>query len=71
MKLFVWEDVLSDYTSGIAFALARTESEARALINEKVGYRREDGTIDDSETRHWDKPKIYTTKIAYALYGGG
>jgi hypothetical protein len=32
LKLFVWNDFCPDYTSGIAFAIASTEDEARRLI---------------------------------------
>lgn len=32
MKLFIWEDVLTDYTSGLAVAYAETLEEALALF---------------------------------------
>ena len=32
MKMFVWRNVLTDYTNGIAIAMARTEKEARKVI---------------------------------------
>jgi len=32
VKLFVWQDVLTDYTSGIMFALANSVEEAREVI---------------------------------------
>jgi hypothetical protein len=35
MKLFVFEGVLTDYTSGIAFALAKNPVEAKLKIYEK------------------------------------
>jgi hypothetical protein len=31
LKLFVWEGVLTDWTSGMAFAIARTKEEAANL----------------------------------------
>lgn len=31
-RLYVWEGVFRDYTSGVAFAMARSEGEARILI---------------------------------------
>ena len=36
--LFVWENVLSDYTSGMAFAVAPDYETALKLINKKRGY---------------------------------
>ena len=32
LRLYVWEGVLTDYTSGIAFALARSVEQARKLL---------------------------------------
>jgi hypothetical protein len=32
LKLYVWEDVLCDYTCGMAVALAHNEDEARSLL---------------------------------------
>lgn len=34
MKLYVWPEFQRDYSSGVAFALARDEAEARRLIRE-------------------------------------
>ena len=33
LKLFIWKDVLADYTGGIAFALAENVEEARKIIS--------------------------------------
>ncbi len=38
MKLFVWDEVLTDYTDGIMFALARDADHARAIIRAQCGY---------------------------------
>jgi len=35
MKLFVWEDALSDYTDGLVCVLARNEAEAWEKLYEK------------------------------------
>lgn len=32
LKLYVWESVLDDYISGLAFALAKSPQEAKELI---------------------------------------
>ena len=72
LKLYVWYGVLTDYTDGIMFALARTPEEARDLFLAKtgVGY----GPADPKE---WDgvkfrgvEPKEHTEPMAFFLYGG-
>ncbi len=42
LKLYVWENVLADYSKGIAFAYAEDSIEARKLVIEKLGYNHED-----------------------------
>jgi hypothetical protein len=32
MKLYIWEDVLVDWSSGVIFALAENEEEAREVV---------------------------------------
>jgi hypothetical protein len=66
IKLFVWTDVLTDYTSGIMFALAETADEARSLIRKEVGY--ESSTVDEDLKK---EPSIYTDKIGFKVWGGG
>jgi hypothetical protein len=64
-KLFVWEDVLIDYTSGVMFALAESVEEARSLIIEKCGY------IPDKDLAK--EPHVYnpaTEKMGFYLWGG-
>ena len=63
LKLYVWEGVLVDYTSGIMFALATSVGEARKLI------------LNESDTftvkRDLKKePAVYTTKVGFYLWGG-
>jgi hypothetical protein len=38
LKLYVWEDVLEDYTSGMAVALAPDVETALKLLSKKAGY---------------------------------
>ncbi len=64
LKLFVWMNVLTDYTSGIAFALANTEEEARKIL-----LKKEDCLANDSSFK--DKPLVYTKKQGFTLWGGG
>jgi len=62
LKLFIWEDVLTDYSNGIMFALAEDSEEARDLIEQKMGFRSDDLAA---------KPKIVTEKEGFYVYGGG
>lgn len=39
LKLFIWTDFEPDYTSGLAFAIAASEGEARRLIIRQNGGR--------------------------------
>jgi hypothetical protein len=63
LKLFVWEGFCPDYTSGLAFAIAENESEARKLIKKKRGC----------EPYEWGELSIYplTKRIAKSVVGGG
>lgn len=64
LKLYIWEDVLSDYTSGVMFALASSVEEAREILLAKCGYLPES---DLNKT-----PKVYENeKMALVLWGGG
>ena len=38
LKLFVWTDFSPDYTGGLAFAIAKDETEARQLIEKEKGF---------------------------------
>ena len=62
LKLYVWEDVLTDYTPGIMFALAESPEEARELIREKCDYVGEELE---------QEPECYETPVGFAVWGGG
>lgn len=63
LKLYVWEDVLSDYTSGVMFALAPDLETAMRLIRETKVTAVED---------ELGKPyKVYDAPVGFALWGGG
>ena len=62
LKLFVWENVLTDYTEGIMFALAENADEARRLISEKMEY-------DSCELKI--EPREISEKEGFYVYGGG
>ena len=65
LKLYVWKDVLTDYSSGIAFALAENEEEARQLVIDDVGRNKY------CEKEFEKKPECVDTKKAFHIYGGG
>lgn len=62
-KLFVWTDHCPDYSSGLAFAIAKTEKEARKLV-----VKSRNGT----EPYIWGDLAVYpvTKSIAFAVTGG-
>lgn len=65
LKLFVWNDVLSDWTPGIAFALAESEQEAREMLLKDKGCLASDASFNGV------KPKVYEDKMCETLWGGG
>lgn len=62
LKMYVWEDVLSDYTSGIVVSVASSLGEALSLVRTKdeIAYDH----IKNVE------PKIITSPDVFVLYGG-
>jgi len=63
LRLFVWTDFSPDYTSGLAFAIAKDETDARKLIEKERGYK----------VYAWGDLTIYslTKRIARCVSGGG
>lgn len=64
-KVFVWDNVLEDYTSGGMFAVAKNVSDARAALLKECSY------IPESDLGQ--EPKVYdiTDCPARAVWGGG
>jgi len=64
LKLYVWEDVLSDYAPGLAVVLAHDEDEAQRIMKEK---------FPDYVTEElpFSKCKVVTEPDAFYVYGGG
>ena len=78
LKLFVWEGVLTDYTSGVIFALARDAQHARELVCAKEGINPKTGkSLTNSEytPRVWldmkKEPQVVTKPEAFLVWGGG
>ena len=67
LKLYVWEGVLEDYTSGSIFVIANNVTEARKLAGEQSIQARKD--VEAKPTRVIDlanaKPE------AWLCWGGG
>ena len=63
LKLYVWEDVLADYTSGVMFALATSAAEARRLIGEKCDY------VPPCDLAK--EPKCIEKPEGFVVWGGG
>ena len=63
LKLFIWTDFSRDYTPGLAFAIARDETEAKKLVEKEQGF----GVYD------WGQLEIrpLRRKTARCVSGGG
>jgi len=66
LKVYVWEEVFRDYTTGIAFAIAENSEQARDLVEEQMNYRHDDLAHEPKEIDLDNcKPQ------AFYVYGGG
>ena len=63
LRLFIWTGFCPDYTSGMAFAIARDETDARKQIEKERGH----------EVYEWGELEIkpLTRRIARSVSGGG
>lgn len=62
LSLYIWDEFCPDYSNGLAFAIAESESDARAEI---IASRK-------CEVYHWGPVKVYPVneKIAFSVSGG-
>ena len=67
MRLYVWEDVLCDYTCGAVFALAHNVDEARKVVLEKCGVYGDEAIrrAMSTEPTECNKPE------GFFVWGGG
>ena len=65
MKLYVWENVLTDYTSGIMFAVAEDVLAARLALVQNCGY------IPDADLAQTPKEFDMSSPVAFTCWGGG
>lgn len=76
MKLYVWEDVLTDWTSGVAFAFAETAIQARQMIARKYADSFNDPEFAGAHIATMlkelsDRPTIVKTPQGFYCAGGG
>jgi hypothetical protein len=80
LRLYVWEGILTDYTDGIAFALAPSVEEARRLAyaNLRKGMSPSWGTYmeelakgDGAAQELSAEPAVFDSPAGFAIYGGG
>jgi len=62
LKLYVWEDVLIDYTPGVAFSLAPDAKTARRLCVKLANGKYTRGRIVEDLEK---KPQSYTAKVRF------
>jgi hypothetical protein len=74
LKLYVWEDVLCDYYSGMVCVLAENEAHAWELLKEESesAYRELRGTGDPTKPlrEYVERPVEVTEPQAFVLRGG-
>jgi hypothetical protein len=78
LKLYVWDEVLCDYTCGIIFALARDENEARNQVKQNIcetygykGERCDEYWERSTENREMvSDPDVYDEPVGFAVWGG-
>jgi hypothetical protein len=63
MKLFVWDGVLTDHTSGIMFAIAPSIEDARKQLRKHVGV--DNDLVQDPTVYRVDR------RVNRAVWGGG
>lgn len=62
LQLYVWTDFCTDWTEGLAVAVATSEEEAKRMVETKMGYK----------ITSWGKLMVHklNEKIAYGVTGG-
>jgi len=65
MRVFVWEGVLTDYTSGMMVAIAPTIEEARAALLKECNY------IPESDLSQQPKEFDLSETVSFVCWGGG
>lgn len=63
LKLWVWEEVLTDYSDGAMWALASSAEEAREVVLKAYPHVRQGDLAKE--------PKAYDEPVGFAIWGGG
>lgn len=73
LKIYVWEGILADWTSGLAFALANTKKEAIEILYKKYlkDIKSEGGAELFKNELLIIEPIVKTTKCGFYIMGGG
>lgn len=66
LKLFVWEDVLNNWTNGIMFALAYDADHARQVIRAASGEIPDPYVLAELEM----VPRVVEAPEGFIMYGG-
>lgn len=66
LKLFLWRDVLKDYTSGVIFALAHNIEEARQCALQSANQFVKDSVEEAIRA----EPEVITASFGFVLSGG-
>jgi len=71
LKLFVWPDFKADFTSGLAFAIARDESDARYAVLSGMSLEDQEYDADNGGT-DWGAVVVLAlnSTIGFARLGG-
>jgi hypothetical protein len=67
MKLFIWKNVLCDYTSGVVFALAKDVEQARQIVLKNLDELPLTGTVKQAMS---EEPEVHEEPYGFALWGG-
>lgn len=67
--LYVWENVLTDYASGVMFALAENVEQARALIRACEGVSPASRGLLNTDLLA--EPRVISRPEGFAVWGGG
>lgn len=70
MKLYVWENVLTDYTSGMVVVLARDDDEAAAKLQEQGYSDICEGLVIDGVEPEIIDPDTSRDAVIWYVYGG-
>lgn len=68
LKLFVWEDVLTDYTSGVMFTLAPDVETARKILQEASGFTSPGNSVEEDLKA---EPLVVESPKGFLVWGGG